>query len=174
MSISVYLAGKVAKGSEIGTIADWRALLTKSLTARGFEVLSPDDPTLDERRPMTVFGHDCLLIQQASLVVVDASTKLGVGTAQEMVIAKHFAKPVVTILPPQSHHRRSNLEMHGYAVDDWMHPFLVAMSDLIVDSEEQLLKVIDDGELGTATKTPKTLTVIDDGIAAYKAAKSRP
>jgi hypothetical protein len=135
----IYLAGKVPKGAEIGTAKDWRQEYIDQLSKNGsFEFLSPEDPLLDESQPLIVFGHDCYLVRECDILVVDATSKLGVGSAQEMVIAKYFGKYVYTVLPPDTHHRRSNLQMHDFVVEDWIHPFVFSFSDRIFDDVASL------------------------------------
>src|ERR1039457_5993436 len=135
----IYLAGKVAKGAEIGTADDWRQGYVNELSRCGsFEFLSPEDPLLDESQPLLVFGHDCYLVRNCDILVVDASAKLGVGSAQEMVIAKYYGKFVYTVLPKNTHHRRSDLRMYDSIVPDWIHPFVFAFSDRIFDTLDDL------------------------------------
>jgi hypothetical protein len=135
----IYLAGKVAKGAEIGSTRDWRQEYIDQLSQIGsFEFLSPENPLLDESQPLLVFGHDCYLVRECDILIVDASAKLGVGSAQEMVIAKYFGKYVYTVLPMDSHHRRSNLRMYDFVVSDWIHPFVFAFSDCIFNSINDL------------------------------------
>lgn len=53
----------------------------------------------------------------------------------ELVIAKHFKKPVITVMPKKSYHRRSNVTFQGkFFVEDWMHPFIHTFSDFIVEN----------------------------------------
>src|SRR6476620_9613307 len=106
----MYLAGKVPKGDlERVQEQNWREDYAQKIR----EVL-PDvvflDPDLikDTVGPELVVGHDLWLIQQADIILVSVPEKIGAGTAQEMVLAKYFNKPVVTILPKDTHHRRSN------------------------------------------------------------------
>jgi hypothetical protein len=51
-----------------------------------------------------------------------------------MLVAKYYGKPVVTVLPRDSAHRKSNTVFHGRLVEDWIHPFVFASSDNIVES----------------------------------------
>jgi nucleoside 2-deoxyribosyltransferase len=166
--LRIYLAGKIPKGSEIGNTEDWRRSFIEQLSSVGdFEFLSPEDPTLDERYPQQIFGHDCHLVQQCDILVINANTKLGAGTAQEMVIAKYFEKYVVTLLPRESHHRRADLNMHGVVVEDWIHPFVHEMSDYIADSFSEVQACLADNAASLLRRPPKTMKVVDDGIAAY-------
>lgn len=165
----VYFAGKVPKGEEAAQLEDWRARLSATLNSAGtfVEMISPENPDLDEGDSLAVFGHDCHLIREADLIIVNADQKLGVGTAQEMIIAKYFGKPVLTILPPNTHHRRTNLEMFGSVIPDWKHPFIVSTSDAIFDSVEHLREDIAGHRLESLLSAPKQINVIDQAIAHY-------
>jgi nucleoside 2-deoxyribosyltransferase len=167
--MKIYFAGKVPKGDEIGQLEDWRASLTSSLKEAGefIEMISPEDPELDESDSLAVFGHDCLLIRMADMVIVNADQKLGVGTAQEMIIAKYFEKPVLTILPRDTHHRRTNLQMHEFLIKDWKHPFIVSTSDAVFDSVEHLKEFIASGKLKETTVRPKNIDIINQAIDHY-------
>ena len=173
-SVVAYLAGKVPKGDEIGRIADWRQSYIKALsTVANFEFLSPDDPTLDESQPEQIFGHDCYLVTQCDVLVVNAASKLGVGTSQEMVLAKHYGKHVFTVLPRDSHHRRTDLQMHGYSVPDWIHPFVYCMSDAIFENLGELCAHVSEGGTEVLGSPPKTLAYVDGAIERYRQSSHR-
>jgi hypothetical protein len=107
---------------------------------------------------LAVFGADCKHIKNCDLVVVNSEEKLGVGTAQEIVIAKYFKKPVITILPKGSHHRRQDILFRGQFIEDWIHPFLYAFSDLILENiGEFSISKLDFGKV-------KDISVIDQSI----------
>jgi nucleoside 2-deoxyribosyltransferase len=167
--MKIYFAGKVPKGDEAGTASDWRAELATALqqTEASIEMISPENTTLDESDALAVFGHDCLLIQSADLVIVNADQKLGVGTAQEMIIAKYFGKPVLTILPKDTHHRRSNLNMYGTIIPDWKHPFIVSTSDHIFDSVSAIATSIGDRSFYSIISSPSHIGIIDKAIEHY-------
>lgn len=168
--IKIYLAGKVAKGDEIGRIEDWRARYKKELdgcTKEKLFFMDPDDPDLDESDSMEIVGHDCNLIRNCDLIIVNAETKLGVGTAQEMIVAKHFKKCVVSVIPENSHYCRKNLNMYGNIIEKWIHPFMNIMSDVVVESLGELgddfdttVKRIHNGDI-------KDITVIDMACDYY-------
>ncbi len=167
--MKIYFAGKVPKGREAIDYIDWRELIGSQLQRAhsAVEILSPENAALDENDSLSVFGHDCHLIQLADLIVVNASQKLGVGTAQEMLIAKYFHKPVLTILPPDTHHRRSQLEMNGLIIPDWKHPFIVTTSDEIFDCVDALGRFLAEGGLDVARARAKSISIVDDAIAHY-------
>ena len=85
---------------------------------------------------------------------------MGAGGAQEMVIAKYFKKPVVTVLPKDSHHRRSNLTFHEKTIKDWIHPFIFTFSDFIIESIDGFGQV----KNKLFTSKIKDISVIDDAI----------
>lgn len=170
--MKIYLAGKIPKGDEIGRIPDWRAEYIAHLsTSRHYSFLSPEDPSLDESKPMQVVGHDCSLVKQADLLIIDAREKLGVGTAQEMVIAKYLGKLVFVVLPKGSHHRRENLNMHGRVVRDWIHPFISCFADRIFESVDALSRYCEKHFDEIETLTPKTMSVFEDAIREYMDSK---
>lgn len=94
------------------------------------------------------------------MVIVNAEEKLGVGTAQELVIAKYFKKPVISVLPKDTHHRRSKVVFHGRLVEDWIHPFIFAFSDFIVESVDKIETIKDK----ICSSKIKDISVIDEAI----------
>lgn len=166
----LYLAGKIPKGSEIGRISDWRKEYVAAISAVcDAQFVSPEDPTLDESQPELVFGHDCHLVRLCDVVIVNAASKLGVGTAQEMLIAKYYEKRVLTVLPPDTHHRRTDLVMHGHVVPDWIHPFIFSTSDAIFDSLPALCEAIRSAPAEVLRGDAKTMNIVDAAIEKYLA-----
>jgi len=161
------MAGKVAKGEEIGKIKDWRQYYVEKLSPLGnFKFVSPENPDTDETKPFEVFGYACHLIKESDMVLVDASQKLGVGTSQEMLVAKHFNKRVATILPPNTPHRRTNLQMYEREVKDWIHPFIYSTSDHIFSNSEEVKEFF--SNISEHLKiAPKNISVIDSAIESY-------
>lgn len=172
--IKIYLAGKVAKGDEIGNVEDWRKRYADSLKKESEEelfFLDPEDANLDESDSMEIVGHDCSQIKDCDLVIVNAEKKLGVGTAQEMIVAKYFNKCVVSLIPDDSHYCRRNLNMYGNIIEKWLHPFMNMISDLIVSDLVQLqkelphiIKKIRHGEI-------KNISIIDEACEYYQIKK---
>lgn len=168
MSIkSIYLAGSVPKSDkEIAEVKDWRDEYIDVLQKidNGFEFLNPREDRADEDDPEGVFGADCMLVRDADLIIVDAPKKIGAGTAQEMLIAKYFKRPVIMVLPKETHHRRKDMIYDGKVIRDWIHPFLHETSDVIVESVD---------ELGSALEKlkeieNKDITCIDTAIEYYQ------
>ncbi len=115
--------------------------IPRALDRRGS--FNPYERSIDENDLWGAFGFDCQHIKNSSLVIVNAEEKLGVGTSQELVIAKYFKKPVITVLPKNSHHRLANIYWHGILVQDWIHPFIHACSDFIVETVDQIESIKD-------------------------------
>lgn len=160
--MKIYLAGSVPKGKkEESEFHDWRIdysnIMSKFLDA---EFLDPIDRNIDESNSMEIVGYDCKLIKDSDLIVVNAQKKLGAGTAQEMVVAKYYKKPVVTVLPKDTHHRRSNIIFYGTPVEDWIHPFINVFSDFVVENVEDIEKIKDK----LLSTKPKDITVVDEAI----------
>jgi len=168
MIFKICLVGAIPKGdSERKDWIDWKTHY-KSILSRidGVEFVDGDD-WKDETKPLLLFGHDANLVKASDLTIVNAENKLGAGTAQEMLIAKYFSKPVITILPKDTHHRRSNILFDGNFIDDWIHPFLLNTSDLVVGAIEDSVGWIEEYRLDPRSKKIKSIAIIDDAIAAY-------
>lgn len=168
--IRVYLAGKVAKGDEIGKIEDWRIRYKEELnecTKEDLFFMDPDNPELDESDSMEIVGHDCNLIKTCDLIIVNAETKLGVGTAQEMLIAKHFKKCVVSVIPENSHYCRKNMNMYGNIIEKWTHPFMDTISDIIFNSVHELVLDFDIIIEKISKGNIKDITIIDKACDYY-------
>jgi hypothetical protein len=165
--MKVYLAGSVPKGDgEAKDFKDWRkeytAIIRKSFP--DFHPIDPNNVFAIEGDSLGVFGADCLWIQESDAVIVHGEKKLGAGTAMELIIAKYFKKPVITVLPKDTHHRRSNLIFDGRLVEDWIHPFIDVFSDIIVEKPEQLASAMKK----ITTMQIKGMEVIDEGVEYAK------
>ena len=159
----IYLAGSVPKGAEEEkTFVNWR-LRYKDVLENFFDAqfIFPGAGDMDESDFLLIVGKDSKSIKQSDLVIVNAEERLGVGTSHEMLIAKYFSKPVVTVLPKNSYHRRNNVLFQGkYLVKDWMHPFIHTFSDFVVEEVKEIEKI-----KHKIFQTPtKDLTIIDKAI----------
>ena len=88
---------------------------------------------------LLVVGHDLWMVKHTDIAIVDAPTKIGTDTAQEMIMAKYFNKPLISIIPKEAHHRKSNITFHGIIIADWIHPFLHISSDAVVENIEEAI-----------------------------------
>ncbi len=110
--MKIYLAGSIPKGAEEAKeFENWRVAYTDILQMASpqIETIDPDEHTMHEGDQFLVFGCDCADIACADLVVVNAEMRMGVGTSQEMCVAKYYEKPVIVVLPRDTYHRRSHV-----------------------------------------------------------------
>lgn len=165
--MKIYLAGKVPKGDQVERLRDWRETYVRC--APWIDFLSPVNEALDYSDAESVFGHDCHLIQKSDAVIVDASTKLGVGTSQEILVAKYFTKFVICVLPHGSHHRRPMLNTDGETpIEDWIHPFIKSTADEIFSSIDECISFLRSvTSPSTLANKAKGIEVIDRAICHH-------
>ncbi len=159
----IYLAGSIPKGdTETKEFVDWRdhysEVLKKVFNA---EFITPRAGEVDETDWMLVMGKDSRSIKVSDVTVVYAENKIGAGTAMEMVIAKYFKKPVITVIPKNTHHRQSNVVFDGKLVGDWVNPFIGAFSDFVIESIEEVVTIKDQ----LASVKVKDISIIDEAVA---------
>lgn len=167
----IYLAGSIPKGDEEAKkFNNWREGYKKIL-ANFFDAdfIEPYNSRLDESDSLAVVGHDCGQIKNCDLVIVNAEEKLGAGTAQELVISKYFGKPVISVIPKNTHHRRLNAVFNGKTVDDWIHPFIFTFSDYVVENPNEIEKIKDE----LFSKKAKDISVIDEAISHFNLIEKR-
>jgi len=134
--MKVAILGSIPKGDEARkTWVDWKTEYVNKIreVLPKIEILDGDKIS-DNVGAELVVGHDLNMVKSADLIIVDAQKKIGAGTAQEIVIAKYFKKPVVLAIPPETHYRRSGVVFDGEPMEEWIHPFLKIASDYIADS----------------------------------------
>ncbi len=161
--MKIYLAGRVPKGKEEAENSkNFTDSIIPHIKLKNVEFIKGEKKDLDESDFLLVFGWGCSHIKNSDIVIVDARERMGVGTAQEMLIAKYFGKPVITLLPKNTYHRKPNLEFNGKNIADWIHPFIYSTSDIIVESEKDL-----ESAIAKVTKKEikiKDISIIEDSI----------
>jgi len=166
--MKILLIGSLPKGDEArAQFKDWKVEYEVKIGA-----VVPDatflhgDLVSDSIGPELVVGHDLWLVKHADVIVVNASSKIGAGTAQEMVYAKHRKKPVVSVVPKDTHHRRSNVSFRDTIVADWIHPFIFVSSDHIAETIEDAARWI-----AAFVRTPapvKDISVFDTAVGQFE------
>jgi hypothetical protein len=138
MSISIYLAGKIQKSHEPSDEAYWSerdlGQLQASLLEYRITFLNPALRTDDLSDQHSVFGRDMLQVFLSDLVFVDARDRRGLGVGAEMMWAKFHRRPVLTLAPMDTCYVRSQANILGVEVKDFVHPFVKGLSDQIVGS----------------------------------------
>lgn len=139
---TIYLAGSVAKSDmEMVKIKDWRDefILELNKISSSFEYINPGKIKFKDRvDSKEIFGACAIKVKEADLVIVYAPDKIGIGTAQEMLIAKYFNRPVIVVVPKNTYHRKANLAFDGVVAEDWIHPFVAESSDIVIESKIEL------------------------------------
>jgi len=143
MKFSIYLAGKIPKGKENDNYVDWRKDFIEIMEEKrkNFPNISKVvylDPHVmkgDIIPSVDFFGRDVHMVAISDCIIVDARAKIGAGVAQEILIAKYYGKPVVTVVPNNSHyHKKTNVM--GSEID-YRHPFIFSSSDVVVQDFKQ-------------------------------------
>jgi len=140
--MKIVLLGSIPKGDKVReTWTDWKTEYINKIKEILPEVEVLDgDKISDNVGAELVVGHDLNMVKSADLIIVDAQKKIGAGTAQEIVMAKYFKKPVVSVIPPETHYRRSNVVFDGELMEEYFHPFLKVSSDYVADSVDNAVK----------------------------------
>jgi len=168
MAFKICLLGSIPKGdNERKSWTDWKIQYKDVLSSIEDVEFVDGDTWKDETKPFLLFGHDANLIKISDIMIVNCDNKIGAGTAQEMLIAKYFSKPVISVLPKNTHHRRSDIVFDDVLIDDWIHPFLFNTSDLVVDKIEDSVDWIKEYTSNPKSKKIKNINIIDDAIEAY-------
>lgn len=139
-SIAIYLAGSIKKEHEITDDSYWTEdhmiLLKNALQEYSVSFLNPAFRSDDLSDHLSVFGRDMTQIFCSDIVFVDARERRGLGVGAEMMWAKLHNIPVVTWAPKNSHYKKEQTTILGVPVDEYIHPFVLSLSDAIVESVE--------------------------------------
>jgi hypothetical protein len=159
--MKIILLGSLPKGDEVRkNWVDWKTEYIEKISKK-----IPDanflhgDLISDKEGAEVVVGHDLYLIKHADIAIVHATSKIGAGTAQEILMAKQFKKPVVAIIPKDSHHRKSNVVFHGTLIEDFINPFLFTSTDYVAESIEDAIQWIK-----KYLKNPKAIAIKDFSV----------
>lgn len=138
--LSIYFAGTIQKEHEVAesqwTREDFQILQNK-LLPHELIFLNPGKRSDDLSDQTSVFGRDMIQVFLADLIFVDARHRRGLGVGAEMMWAKVHAKPVIILAPNETHYRKSNAEVLGNSIEEYVHPFVHSLSDAIVSSVEE-------------------------------------
>lgn len=148
MRVSIYLAGNIKKGHEELNEDYWSgtelSVISEALKPIHVDFLHPAIRTDDLSDQKSVFGRDLSQVYCSNVVFVDARQRRGLGVGAEMMWAKMNNIPVVTLCPSESHYKRSNVNILNVSVDNWVHPFVENLSDVIVATVHEGAKWIKD------------------------------
>lgn len=136
--IAIYLAGTIKKGHETPNESYWTdedmSIIRANLKECDVSFLNPAYRTDDLSDQLSVFGRDMLQVFSSNIVFVDARERRGLGVGAEMMWAKVNNIPVVTWAPRNSHYHKDHATILGLSVAHYVHPFVEALSDKIVNT----------------------------------------
>lgn len=139
--IAIYLAGSIKKGHENPNETFWTdediTFLKEQLTAYEVAFLNPAFRLDDLSNSHSVFGRDMLQVFCSHVVFVDARDRRGLGVGAEMMWAKLNKIPVVAWAPKDSHYHKSQTTVLNVTINDFIHPFIDALSDKIVENLQE-------------------------------------
>lgn len=159
-SLKVYVAGKMSK-SPAFTTYKWRNEFLKQLSELGdtkFISLDPTNAKKDYKKPHLVFASDVHMIADSDLVIVYLTDDISVGGSQEILIAKHYGKPVLALAPRGGKFNKANYQIGDEVIEDYIHPFVYATCDVIASDINELAEAVKKIE----KIKPKTLHLIDE------------
>lgn len=140
MKLAIYLSGSIKKEHETG-LSYWGDLecqtLKQHLSDYDISFLNPAFRTDDLSDQRSVFGRDMLQVFCSDVVFVDARHRRGLGVGAEMMWAKMHKIPVVTLAPKDTHYHKTQTSLLDVAVQDWVHPFIESLSDVVVETLEE-------------------------------------
>lgn len=138
--IKIYLCGSIKKGKHDNDKEhSWgekeeQEILCSFGSEFNIQLLNPATIGIRRNDSFSNFGADVYLVKNSDFILVDARNKRGIGVGGEMVIAKHYSIPVVSLCPQDTDYRKSYVEdLCGENVKDWVHPFIIGLSDFIAD-----------------------------------------
>ena len=168
--ISIYCSGGIKKGPHDDRKLTWdeRAHEEFRTALRPYQVvfLNPDERTDDVSDLFTVFGRDHYQVSVADFVVIDARQRRGIGVGIEMLSAKWFTKPVISIVPRNSHYRREELQWQETTIKNYIHPHLLGLSDAVVSNFAEAAQWI--REFLANPRPVKDMSVLTAAIDTYK------
>ena len=169
--IAIYLAGTIKKEHEKSNESYWTdedmALIRSHLENFEVSFLNPAFRSDDLSDPHSVFGRDMLQIFSSNIVFVDARDRRGLGVGAEMMWAKVNSIPVVTWAPKNSHYHKDHTTILDVPITNFIHPFVVSLSDAIVENLIDGSRWIDH-ILSNPDATIKSVKQIGSAMQHYK------
>jgi hypothetical protein len=170
MSICIYCSGGIQKGAADNAKLCWtvaeKSTLANALYPIEVRFLNPDDPVANMTDTEALFGRDLYQVQIADFVVVDARERRGIGIGIEMLASRIMDTPLVVVAPSNTHYRKDELTYRGSTVNNYIHPHLRHLADVVVENFDLAGRWIK-GYLDCPTKL-KTHSVLYDAIEAYR------
>lgn len=168
--IKIILLGSIPKGDEVRkNWIDWKTEYIEKINKKIPEAnFLHGDLISDKEGPEAVVGHDLYLIKNSDVAIVHATSKIGAGTAQEILMAKQFNIPVIAVIPKDSHHRKSNIVFHGALIEDFINPFLFISTDYVAENIEDAIQWVKKYIQSPDEVEIKDLSIMSNCIEVFK------
>lgn len=141
-----------------------RRALSESASPLIIDFLNPDDPITAIPNSEVVFGRDLFQIRTADFIVVDARERRGIGIGIEIMASRIFGTPLIAVVPRNTYYRMNRTEGQGSMVENYVHPHLAVLADIIVDSFDAAGRWI---SKHSSTTIPKPIEILEQAIECY-------
>lgn len=136
--VALYLSGSIKKGNTDTRDSFWTPddieLIRSLLKPMDVHFLNPASRSDDLSDFLGTFGRDLFQVAAADAILVDVRDRRGIGVGSEMTVAKALGVPVISLCPDNSHYRRRDFVFMEQQLDEWTHPFVYGLSDVIVEN----------------------------------------
>lgn len=170
--IKVFCSGSIKKGTSKSDFLYWSEIEERVLSkfARPYiiQFLSPADPLNNFDDLVAIFGRDMYQIGLSDFVVVDARQRRGLGVGIEMMYARRLGKPLLMVVPKNSHYRKDTLTLRSTKAINYIHPHFVLADVIVNDFEEAGLWIKTWLENKHAMSAKQGNDVIKEAIQRYK------
>ncbi len=168
----IYLCGSIKKGKHDNEKKHYWGQEEEGLILKEFgpdfeiKLLNPATMGIKRDDSFSNFGADVYLVKNSDFIFVDGRNKRGIGVGGEMVIAKYFSIPVITLCPNETDYRKSYVEdLCGENVHNWIHPFVASLSDFIADDISSAISWM--LKYHTNPKPIKNIQVLEDAMSYF-------
>lgn len=168
--VSVYLAGNIQKGHEKESAVFWTSAEASILQEKAglckIVFLNPATRTDDLSDQKSVFGRDMTQVFLADVVLVDVRERRGLGVGAEMMWAKANQRYIISLCPKNSHYHKATCHLLGQTVENWTHPFVESLSDVVVETIEEMGEAL--AYFVAHQPKSKDLNFVNDCMAYYQ------
>jgi hypothetical protein len=142
--ISVFLSGSVNKGksdtrNDEHFWSEEQEKILMKINNGNVILVNPNNLDVDHRDFMGRYEGDINMLLGCQLVLVDARTKKGIGIGAEMMLAKMKSIPVFSWCPLNTHYHKTKRDDKNNEEYEWIHPFIIGLSDRVFDDLEDLV-----------------------------------
>ncbi len=137
MIVNIYPSGTIAKGSHESRSLwtdEERDIIRKAILPHSVRFFNPNATIVDLINTDTIFGSDLYHVKSSDFVIVDGRDRRGIGVGVEMLAAKIYGIPLIAVCPLESHYRRRSIACRGGVIQNYIHPHIIALADIVTFS----------------------------------------